>query len=1129
MAANDNTNDLVLLPYGFHTILLPDPLIDFFEKSEIQYRTVDSFPMGILRSLYRADYKSFYNVVYFLSLYGCNFHSAKNNSFFPPDVNNVEDVLTFSGSSDSCFSIADMNKYGMWDFCTNASSSKCTLLNGVVVSRLKKTSRNTFAKLNDCPLISVASKRLYGADLPNEKLDDVIEERVSETLDATSATSEPSDKSDTSEFSSDRDVQNNACDSEENRDLEIAFSNEFFFNPDESKTIDDDNPLNSIPISSATGVCAPRFWIRFISSFFSMNTKAKDVYSNAGYKMFADLVNFKKEDIKKIVDGVSNCIDDPYLTGIYENELICFCKNRDSFLAKFGESHLLKEFLVPSDFTLSCVQSHPNLFYYFDLGISSFLSSPLQVSSQRLPQINDFAATYLEMFHVIDLSFLDNRLLLHSINDYGLQAEDEYLSYFLRPFNVVDSLLCSLMGRSPFDAFGLDHEIYSLWIPDFLRCFYSNIGKYGDEKHKKHLEILSLRETTNSTLEELGQKYGITRERIRQIEAKVAKALFYPAEVLMDSLFQIQNFLPLGFAKTIPGLYSCTQVKNSKYYADEDLGIVLKKSSKTIINKMKDTISDSDFLQDYNHLDDFYRKKGFSLYGWLKKISYHFQYDPYPKFMARKISLKELGKEYLLLKGNAGYNINKDEDELMDFYRTNAPYMKDVTYRAVSNDVLRSGAVLRGMSVYISKELVTDEQKDIVKRILDEENFGPYGFSGLSLFEKHKTELLPVGIDNGYFFYGIASAYNSEDYQFGGRSLRISLTGKKPLAELVEHYISKNGPIVKVDDLLRDLHLKNPALQQIANLTKYDSSNLTLKSWLKWTKDEFVGLENFIDDKINRQGFCHAYDIIGSQIYFDETKNEFFQTNRIGNNPSRLIYFLDAMAERYQITKYHFSHHCDCISASDKPVETKQEMATVCFKGRTFTKKEIESFFAKFHLNGNVCGSDFFSGWAYFVDNDALILKQDLQLSNETIKEISDILEDCYGDEVFITSLTALNRLRYNQYKEQFDGKPMELASVLSDSESSEWCCPENDIAITSGFFRTILLNKRMVGQDVSYSNLIRMYILKNHHGSYFSIQDIQKELKDQELIDNHVTIPVLNSIFSKWFSGPIVEVPNES
>lgn len=504
MTSDGDTNDLVLFPIDFASLQLPELLISFFDKFEIHYKSENSFPMGILRSLYRMNYKLFYNVVYFLSLYGCDFHSAKNNSFFPSDVNDEEDVLIFSGSSDASFSIPEMNKYGVWDFFTNASSSKCTLLNGVVVSRLKKTSRNAFAKLNDCPLISVSSKRLYGTDLPNEKLDDVIKEHVSETLEDTSATSEPSDKSDTSEFSSDRDVQNNACDNEKNRDLKMAFSNEFFFNPDESKTIDNDNPLNSVPISSATGVCAPRFWIRFISSFFSMNPRAKDVYSNAGYKMFADLVNFKKEDIKKIVDGVSNCIDDPYLAGIYENELICFCKNRDSFLAKFGESHLLKEFLVPSDFTLSCVQSHPNLFYYFDLGISPFLSSPLQVLSQRLPQANNFAATYLEMFHVIDLSFLDNKLLLHSINDYGLQAEDEYLSYFLRPFNVVDGLLCSLMGRSPFDAFGLDHEIYSLRIPDFLRCFYSNIGKYADEKHKKHLEILSLRETTNITLEELG-------------------------------------------------------------------------------------------------------------------------------------------------------------------------------------------------------------------------------------------------------------------------------------------------------------------------------------------------------------------------------------------------------------------------------------------------------------------------------------------------------------------------------------------------------------------------------------------------------------------------------------------------
>lgn len=1129
MTGDDNTNDLVFFPNDFNSILLPEPLIEFFERFDIQYKTAPSFPMRALRSLYRTDYKSFYNVVYFLSLYGCNFHSPKNNSFFPPDVNDVEDVFTFSGTSDSCFSIADMNKYGIWDFCTNASSSKCMLLNGVVVSRLRKTSESTFAKIENCPLISITSKRLYGVDENDEALDNTQEEHIGETFDASLTSSKTDEEDNTSMVPSETFSQNNSCESEDNSDLEMAFSNKFFSNPDESTNLDEDKLLDFAPINSDTGICAPRFWIRFISSFFSMNEKVKEVYSNAGYKTFEDLANFKKEDIKWIVDGINNSIEDPYLVGIYENELICFCKSRDSFLNEFGEDHLLEDFLTPSDFVIGCIQKHPDFFYYFDSAISPFLSSPLEVSSQKLPQISDFATSYLGMFHVIDLSFVDNRLLSHSINDYGLLTEGEYLSYFLRPINVIDALLCSLMNHSSFDAFGIDHEIYSLWIPSFLHRFYSNIGKYSDEKHKKHLEILSLRETTQTTLEALGQKYGVTRERIRQIEAKVAKALAAPAEVLMDSLFQIQNFLPLGFVKTIPGLYSCTQSKDSKYYTDEELGIVLRKSSKALICKMKETISNSDFLQDCNHLDDFYRKNRFSLYGLLNKISYHLQYDPYPKYMAQKVTLKELGKQYLLSKGTAGYDINKDENEVMEFYKSNAPYMKNVTYRAISSDVTRSGAVLRGMSVYISPELITEEQKTTVRRILDEENFGHYGCTGLSLFEKHKDELLSVDIDNGYFFYGIASTYNSEDYQFGGRSLRISFARKQPLAELVEHYISKKGPIVKVDDMLRDLHLKNPALQQISNLTKYDPSTLTLKSLLKWTKTEFEELEPFIDDKINQQGFCHAYDIIGSQIYFDENKNGFFQENRIGNNPTRLIYFLDAMAERYQITKYHFSHHCDCISAFDKPVETKQDMAAIKFKGKTFTKKEMENFFKKFHLSGSVCGSDFYSGWAYFVDNDTLILKQDLLIPDETIKETSDILEEYYGDEIFVTSFTALNRLRYNEYKMQFDGKPMELASVLSDSELSNWCSPVNDIAITSGFFRTILLNKKIVGQDVSYSNLIRTYILWNHHGSYLSVQDIQKELKEQELIDNHVTIPILNAIFSKWFDGPIVEVPDES
>lgn len=183
MTIDKNINDLVLLPNGFKTLLIPEPLISFFQEFNIDYKSVDSFSMEILRSLYRKDYKNFYRIVYFLSLYGCNFHSARTNSFFPADLKNVEEVISISSSPDDSFSIADMNQYGVWDFCTNASSSKCQLLNGVVIARFQKTSQESLIKLMSNPLVSIVKKCIYGhADLKNEE-NSLLEERASAPLD----------------------------------------------------------------------------------------------------------------------------------------------------------------------------------------------------------------------------------------------------------------------------------------------------------------------------------------------------------------------------------------------------------------------------------------------------------------------------------------------------------------------------------------------------------------------------------------------------------------------------------------------------------------------------------------------------------------------------------------------------------------------------------------------------------------------------------------------------------------------------------------------------------------------------------------------------------------------------------
>ncbi|MCI7068889.1 MAG: hypothetical protein MR990_04405 [Mollicutes bacterium] len=102
------------------------------------------------------------------------------------------------------------------------------------------------------------------------------------------------------------------------------------------------------------------------------------------------------------------------------------------------------------------------------------------------------------------------------------------------------------------------------------------------------------------------------------------------------------------------------------------------------------------------------------------------------------------------------------------------------------------------------------------------------------------------------------------------------------------------------------------------------------------------------------------------------------------------------------------------------------------------------------------------------------------------------------------------------------------MASILTDSKDSNWAVPENDIRVSFGFFRTILANKKLVGDTPKYSALLRLYIQRNHPGCFLSIQEIQKELKEQELIDNHINLYVLKDIFGVWFNGFVVEVPNK-
>lgn len=1121
---SDELSDIVLLPYDFPLLNPPSFVIEFLK--DVDERLLESkfsFPLDALRNLYKKDKNLFGKIKFFLSLYGCNFHSKKPNSFFPSDVDEQEEVIRYYGTKEDMFSVAEIAPLGIWDFCGYVGGCKCSYFDGVVIKRLKELDSANLDKLLSYPNFASSKESLYVKSDFSVNLEDSDKDKKNEFFALElSKTEYPIDEHVIEEESEKSSYESNDDLSQANKpDIDEQEDNN---HQPVSEQTEKDVPF--VPEGDRKGICAPAFWLRFVCSFFTMVEEAKNVYHSLGYNKFEDLVELNNKDIEKIVKGIQQAGIDSYLQGVYEEELISYCLLRKKFL----KEHSIITF---RDY-LSFEKNTPGLFtdkdiLFIDYTDRLYLIKDFEEDENFMPEVSNLYLSYLKRFGIHSLLFIGEDILQNSIDRYSLRQSDQNLCSILNPYRVVNSLCCELMGKSTDDVFGFDKELSAFMIndyPDFYE-FYCQV--YKNKNYEKRMEILSLRESGEYTLEALGQKYGVSRERIRQIETKAIEIVEKWANPYLELLFSRRNFVPAIFLNDIPGLIGFIKSDASSYYYCEELGIVVHKCQKNLLLKEKQLIVRDGYTVLLEDISSFYKKHGFSVFPWLNRESYHVSYTPYPRIIFKKIPMNLLGSQYLLAKGIDGFNVNEDEEEAISFFKDNAPYLNNlVSYRAIFNDIIRCGAVLRGMSTYISQELVTEEQKQVVIDVLSRTSLGTYGVTGLSVFADNRNLLLRYGIDNGYYFYGIASYFFKDRYDFSGRSLRISsLDEAMTLDEMTEHYIVKNGPVVKVKDLMEDLHLKDPALQQIKAISKFDSNTLVLKNWLKCTRVEFESLEPFIDEKINEKGFCHGNEILNSSIYFDESRNHFLQQNRIGNSASRLIYFMDVIAERFGITKYHFSHHTNCISLASNPIETKVDMVKVNFKGKIFDKSALENFYYPFQLTGNISGSDFFDGWSVPVTLNSYALKEDVSVSEDILEKASEMLDQFYSDELYITASSALNRiLSYNFYW-KFDNSHIELAFLLSSCDKSNWINPERDELITSNFYLNVLVNKKMIGKSsIKYSEFIREFIRSQYAGRFLSFGQITDELKKYEILNKRLPNDVLSQIFADWCDGVILEVP---
>ena len=1067
--------DVVVFPLHIQQSCLPEELIRFFSENSIPLNS-SNFSLSFLRTLYTTDNERFRRIKYLLEAFGFNIYSKKGTSYFAPAITTPVHVV--EGGPKGNFYPMEISELGLMDFVKFVGSTNHDCMRGVVIERV--TDKIPFF---------LKYFELQGYKVSERALFDGVETEAQRDVNA---------------------VQTNNITIESDPPAQFVTKN-----PTGSQNKD-----NKLCIDNAiAGLSIPYFCLRFFTEIISCGTEIQNAYVENGFSTFGDLIGIAANDIPKMVSSFSAATKDNYLSGIAEENLISFCQAKEKFEASYPGHELKSAFLYSPD----CPFAREDVLS-FNLGKNDPLRYSFDSPLFGFSQINNQITTYLSLFGIHDLSFLTSLILSVPLATMGLSSDYYWCRLLFHPFGIFEEIATELGVYQVANPYLIDNELRLLDINKDFSAYRKKI----DSLEKGHIEILRYRES-GMTLEEIGALKGVTRERIRQIAAKTTLRIVVPGVNVINRLIRICEYVPLEVFQFHPGLVSIIENKNQDYpfFLDEDLGIVSLKRNQSSVLAIKEKYKRHSGRIGCSEINQDYVETGLCLYGWLTDESDHLEYDPYPIFIPKLANLHQVGAAYLKTKGMKGYHVNNDMDEAMRYFEQHAPGSTSIGYRAISSDILRSGTVLRGMSRYISKDLVKPEQIKVVGLVLNGLTFTPYGLTGQAIFEAHSDLLKLNGVDNPYFVYGIASAFYKESFSFNGRGLRIFKGDVLSLDEMAEAYINENGhPFVKEAEFKQALGLGPTALEQCNVVTKFDKSTIILKSWFTVCREDYEHLENVISNCISRHGYCHCSEIISSQLFFDQEQNHFLQINRL-NTPTRIAYFFDVMCERLNIRKYHVSHHCDCISLASDPVETKVDLLRKHFKGKNFTKKQAEDVLHSYKLTGIVSGNEFYKGWAIFLDKDHLMLKEDLTVTDEEVTAISDALTAKFEEDIFITAKQAVAWLIIKGAPHKFTKSEIGTASVLTANTNSKWACPQNDLAMPTNHPLELLANKRFFGdQSPSYSCVIKTYVFSELAGQYVTYDDVIKLLKDSELIDVQLTFSLFAQIFEGHLDGQLLEVP---
>lgn len=531
---------------------------------------------------------------------------------------------------------------------------------------------------------------------------------------------------------------------------------------------------------------------------------------------------------------------------------------------------------------------------------------------------------------------------------------------------------------------------------------------------ERELEVLNLRSNPLETLESIGSKIGVTRERVRQIINKSTRKLLYQSismdivktlklmkwgrfglteEAIKKSL-NADNFFLLTVLKElaedfhfIPELKLYVTKEEHVLFTTllnelESLPKILsvedfKSNINEIINNQVDSETEKE-LTDY--LLTFSSRQRFGNYisrtsiPIVKKLEIIFQHhleEPLLLNEYGKIKLDGLSEE--LFGGSTETSLRAIEGRIRDIEKV--ILIDNLTFQWIDESLLEDG-------IFEEIEIFINQQLELKTHINAED-----------IFKKFEDQLNALGIHNKLHIYSLIKYLFDDQYIIGkGNTLNIYRNGMSlySLDEKLEKTLSEATKDYTIAEIAEKLNYKKSTIDlTISKSSKYvtwDDDRVKLISSLGITEEERIQLENFIEPYMS-EGFSTTFRLF-QECQFDNAMSVFLQDHEIQTD-----YVLGSVIKKLIPS---IKGHTVFLYDERSEVTSFDEAIKIQFPEQT-TRKEISDYILSYGystaaayqmLHALIKKRDY-----VWIDTDKLFNRSSLGIDQETKESVRVYLE----------------------------------------------------------------------------------------------------------------------------------------